>query len=157
MFCFLSQNSYEPGALLNLRAVITEYGVPLTKDTSVKAVIKMPDGTSTTVALIKVGTGIYELELKANYAGIYELVIHASGFTSRNVTFTREQVLTAGVWRGGDRPGPSSSSGNPDNNYVKDTICKLLHCLKDNINGAAKERLLKEGFNIDGFSKCFCS
>jgi hypothetical protein len=156
MKCTLSQTSYEPGGKIHLRCVISEYGVPLEKTTSVMSSIKFPDGSSGSVTLYKTAVGVYEIDLNANLSGIYEFVVHAAGFTSRNVPFTREQVVTAAVWKGGDNP-PSSTSNNPNRNPVSEAICKLLHCVSHNISNQAKERLQKEGFDINGLSKCLCS
>ena len=144
MNCVLAQNSYEPGARLTLRVALTEYGVPLEKNSSVRANLIMPDGSSSIVTLGKVDTGVYEAHVDAHYAGIYRFTVHATGFTTRNSTFTREQVLTAPVWRGGNNPPPTSSN-NPNRNPTHEAICKLLRCL-----GQSDDPRFKE------LHKCYC-
>lgn len=155
MKCTLSQNSYETGAAMSLRCLITEYGVPLEKDVSVTASLFMPDGTLNSIVLNKVSSGIYDIQLPANYPGIYVFTVQANGFTSRNLSFTREKVLTAAVWKGGDAPAPTSST-DPNQNPFQVTICKFLNCLKRTMDKGAKERLAKNGFDIDALMKCFC-
>jgi hypothetical protein len=153
MACTLSQDKYIPGATLYLRAGLTEYGVPLLKDTSVVASVKMPDGSLNSVVLNKVSSGIYEAKIAAEYSGTYTFTVKASGFTSHNLPFTREQVLTASVWKGGDDTPPKSST---ESNPMQDAFCKILACFDKNLSGNAKERLYKEGFDIDGLLRCSC-
>lgn len=155
MKCILTQNSYEPGARMHLRCVLTEYGIPLEKGASVHVKVRLPDGSSSTLTLQKGGAGTYEIQLDAHQVGIYQFTVHASGFTSRNATFTREQVLTAPVWRGGDKPPPTSTN-NPDSNPTKDAICNLLSCLSKSANGNFKEHLQKEGLHLDRLMACYC-
>jgi len=153
MDCSVSQNQYSPGALLHLRALISEYGVPLLKETSIVAKVKIPGGPLSTLVFHNVSPGIYEASMAADYAGTYTFTIKANGFTSRNLPFTREQVLTASVWRGGDNTPPKSSN---EPNPMQDAFCKILTCLDKNIDGNARERLHKEGFDIEGMLKCSC-
>lgn len=155
MNCTLTQNSYEPGAGLHLRAVISEYGVPLEKTASVRTNLIRPDGSSSTIVFSKVGTGAYEAEVDAHQAGIYRFTVQATGFTSRNAPFTREQVLTAPVWRGGNNQPPTSTD-NPNSNSTLEAICKLLHCLDKSTEANFKERLKKEGLYLDRLLTCFC-
>jgi len=153
--CTLSQNSYEPGGTISLRCLITEYGIPLIKDTSVISSYIMPDGSVNTITLNKVSSGIYETQLRADYQGVYVFTVQANGFTSRNLPFTREQVLSAAIWKGGDAPAPTSSTDTSQNPFHV-TICKFLNCLKRTMDKGAKERLKKNGFDIDSLIKCFC-
>ena len=152
----LSQTSYEPGGDIHLRCLISEYGVPLQKRSSGSASIQFPDGSSGNVVLSKTGTGVYETTIQANLPGIYKFVIHAKGLTSRNTAFTREQVLTCGVWKGGNNPVPSSTN-DPGKNNTEEAICKLLHCISRNVNSDIQERWAKEGINLSQLSKCYCN
>jgi hypothetical protein len=93
-----SQNSYEPGARFTVRCLISEYGAPLEKRTSVSASAKFPDHSTTTVPFLQLAAGIYEASLLASFPGTYEFTVFARGFTSRNRPFTREQILTAAIW-----------------------------------------------------------
>lgn len=155
MNCTLTQNSYEPGAKINLRCLISEYGAPLAKPASVRADLRLPDGSSSSVVFSNVGTGAYEAQVDAYQAGIYRFTVRAGGFTSRNASFTREQVMTAPVWRGGNNPPPTSTD-NPNSNPTQQTICKLLHCLDKSTDSTFKERLKKEGLYLDRLLSCFC-
>ena len=156
MKCSLAQNSFEPGATLHLRCVLSEYGVALAGSASVVSQVKLPDGSSGNLVLLKTGPGVYEASMAANYIGVYTFTVHADGFTSRNAAFTREQVLTAAIWQGGDQPAPTSSN-NPNSNPFHDALCNLLHCLSGSVNGHIKEKWLKEGFSLDALARCFCS
>ncbi len=155
MNCTLTQNSYEPGARINVRCVITEYGVPLEKSSSVRASLIFPDGSSSTIGFSKTGTGAYEAQVEANQVGIYQFTVHATGFTSRNASFTREQILTAPVWRGGNNQPPTSTN-NPNSNPSQEAMCRLLHCLSKSADSNFKEWLEKQGLQIDKLLTCYC-
>ena len=53
----------------------------------------------------------------------------ASGVTLRGAAFTREQLLTAAVFQGGDNPLPTSGT-DPRNRDER--LCHLLDCLLKN-------------------------
>jgi hypothetical protein len=108
----LSQNSYEPGATLTLRSIITEYGIPVEHRATVHAEIKRPDGTHFNLPLTEVEPGIFENSLKANIPGTYNCRIMAAGATLRGKPFTREITLDGAVYRGGNQP---STPTRPDN------------------------------------------
>lgn len=154
--CTKSQTSYEPGATVNLRAEITEYGVPLGKTSSVRAELKSPDGTISTIVLHKLSNGLYEANIKANYNGIYTFTVKALGKTSRNVSFTREQVITAAVWRGGDNPPPNEHN-DPNNNPTQEAICKLMDCLRRTSDKELENKFKKQGINLKKLIECYCS
>lgn len=156
MSCKRSQSSYEPGATVNIRAALTEYGVPLSKTASVRADLKMPDGTMTNVVFSKVSEGVYETNVAANYNGVYTFTVKASGKTSRNAAFTREQVVTAAVWKGGNTPPPDSHS-HPGQNPGKDALCELIHCLIKTSDKELKENMRKNGVDLERLAKCYCS
>jgi hypothetical protein len=155
MSCKLAQASYEPGAMLYLRAQLSEYGAPLQMPASVRAGVTLPDGTSTILTLHATVPGTYEAALPANLAGIYRFVVRAIGLTSRQVPFTREQLVTGAVWKGGDRLPPSSTN-DPNENPTQRALCGLLHCLGGSISTEVKERLKKEGFDIVRLTECYC-
>lgn len=156
MSCKRSQSGYEPGATVNIRAALTEYGVPLSKTASVRADLRMPDGTMTNVMFSKVSDGVYEANVAANYSGVYTFTVKASGKTSRNAGFTREQVVTAAVWKGGNTPPPDSHS-HPGQNPGKDALCELIHCLIKTSDKELKENMRKNGVDLERLAKCYCS
>ncbi|HEX9458231.1 MAG TPA: hypothetical protein VGA84_03750 [Thermoanaerobaculia bacterium] len=112
----LSQNSLEPGARFNLRAALTEYGVPVASRAFVTAEIERPDGTMSMLDLPEVEPGVFETSLVADQSGIYHVHLRANGRTMRGRTFTREQLLTGQVWQGGDQPPKQSS--DPDGKRI---------------------------------------
>lgn len=157
MNCTLSQNQYNPGATIHLRSVITEYGAPLAKDCSITASVLMPDGSTSTILLHKVDTGVYEAQLIAYMQGVYTFTVKAHGHTSRNAAFTREQVRTGIVWKGGDNPqygiSENSTSEHPT---IHETLCRFLHCFDKSLSGEARKRLQESGFNLDSLISCTC-
>lgn len=122
----LSQDSYEPGALLTLRATLTEYDLPIAGRATVLAELERPDGTMTTLALTEVDPGVFEADMTAVMTGIYQFRLRAKGVTLRGVPFTRERLLSGAVWRGGDGPLPGTTA---DPRRPDEHICRLLSCL----------------------------
>ncbi|HET6769085.1 MAG TPA: hypothetical protein VFH08_16860, partial [Chitinophagaceae bacterium] len=117
------QTSHEPGAMLHIRSVITEYGQPLRKNASVNVEIQRPDNTNVLLSLNKIEAGVFEEKISAVIPGIYHMRVLANGLTSRNKPFTREQLLTGAVWKGGNNPPPNSSS---DPGTRDEQICRFL-------------------------------
>lgn len=120
------QTSLEPGATLHIRSLITEYGQPLSKNASVNVEIQRPDNTNVLLPLNKIEAGVFEEKISAVIPGIYHMRVLANGITSRNKPFTREQLLTGAVWKGGNNPLPNSSS---DAGTRDEQICRFLDCL----------------------------
>ena len=150
MIATISQNSYEVGAKLNLKVAFTEYSIPLSKKVSVKAYLKNPDGSTEILNFVEDSNGKYSTQVKTNLSGIYEFVIKARGNTSRGTEFTREQVLTGCVWKGGDIPPPKTTQNNDD----KVNLCELMSCILGSMDRNFRERLLKDGFDINQLEKC---
>jgi hypothetical protein len=120
----LEQGSLEPGATMTLRATLREYGIPVERRASVTARVDRPDGTSALLPLPEVEPGAFEATTVAALAGIYRFHVIATGSSLRGLPFTREQLLTGAVFRGGDRP--STVSGASDD---RDRLCNLFACL----------------------------
>jgi hypothetical protein len=148
----LAQDSNEPGARVTIRAVLTEYGLPVAHRAHCRTELGRPDGTHATLAMSEVEPGVFEATFVAAQSGVYGARVIAAGHTMRGRAFTREQTLTGSVWKGGDAPPPSS--GN-DPNAGRDRICRLLECLlrqpgiahalgKAGIEAAALRRCLEE-------------
>ena len=150
MKAVLNQNSHEVGAKIMLNVSLTEYAIPLSKRASVKAYLKYPDGSTEILNLNYTGNGKYSVEVKTQMSGIYEFLIKAFGNTSRGTNFTREQVLTGSVWRGGDTPPPKT---NPKDDNKND-LCELISCILGSMDKNYRERLIKEGFDVNQFEKC---
>lgn len=115
----IDQSSLEPGALVTLRANLTEYGVPVEGRALVDVHVTRPDGSVVVYGLTEEPQGNFERVFTANMAGIYSCRFMATGTTMRGKPFTREQTLTAAVWNGGDDPrtptGDENEGGRPGN------------------------------------------
>ncbi len=125
----LLQTSMQPGAVLTVRGVLTEYGLPVGGDRAqVRAEYERPDGTSGVLGLAEAdpGSGIYTAPLPAPLAGVYRFRLLAHGKSLRARPFDREHLLTGAVWRGGDQPPPNSST---DPGADHEQLCRLLSCL----------------------------
>ncbi len=146
----VTQTGFEPGSILFLRAVLSEYGVPLAHRARVTATIDYPDKIRSTVALAESEPGVFTGALTAMQGGIYTIRFVADGGTSRGLPFTREAMATAAVWAGGNRPSdpPRDSEGTD--------WCTLLACLlsEKSITRELEERLKKAGLNLDGIRAC---
>ena len=148
----VTQSSFEPGATVYLRAGLTEYGVPLGYRARVTAHLEHPDKTHGAVVLAETAPGVFTGEWTAALAGVYTVRFLAEGGTSRGTPFTREQLATAAVWPGGNRPTDrpdASGTGGPD-------WCALLSCLltEKNISRELEERLARAGINLPGMRNC---
>lgn len=118
----LTQTSFEPGASLNLRAVLTEYDLPVDKRATVRAELIRPDLTTGIVVLNEVEPGIFEASVPANSTGVYQFRVRAEGATLRGQKFTREQGLTGAIYQGGDNPPPTTTR-DPQGNPTDGKIC----------------------------------
>lgn len=138
----LEQTSLEPGSTAHLRAVLTEYGLPIDGRATVRAEVSGP--VAATVGLAWVGSGgRYEGDLPLPLPGTYHVRVVAEGLTMRGAPFTREQSFTAVALPGGDNPppGPSGDDGR---------LCDLLTCLTK-MSAKALER---NGINPDEVLRC---
>ncbi len=129
----LSQTSNEPGATVTVKGVLSEYGVPIESDrASVKAELEKPDGTKSTLTLAETDPGSYEATFTATQPGVYPIRLLANGKSMRGRTFTREHLLSAAVWQGGDNPPPNSHNPDPEDpqhHGDPDGVCAIVDCL----------------------------
>jgi len=145
----LAQTSNEPGATITIRAVLTEYGVPVAARATCRAEVTRPDSTGATLAMAEVEPGVFEAMIPALLPGVYGFRIVAEGRTLRGRPFTREQTLTGAVWRGGDNPPPSSKD---DPNARDDRFCRLISCLLG--QRSIQEALRKAEISVDELRQC---
>jgi murein tripeptide amidase MpaA len=122
----VDQDSLEPGANLTVRAVLSEYDVPVEKRAKVVAEIERPDRTTASLSLRETDPGIFETHMVASMSGLYRLRIRAQGRTRRGGAFTREQSLTAAVFQGGDGPPPFGGSDAEGRDEAWDELKSLL-------------------------------
>jgi hypothetical protein len=147
------QNSYQPGAEIRVRALLTQYGLPLDDVYSINAEIKYPDNTVNTMALTKAAAGIFEVSFKAAMQGVYKIHLVAQGRTLRGRLFTREQLFTASVYQGGDIPVVI-----PGDDNSKDAWCDFLKCLAEHkvLSREFLSRMKEMGINWKALEKCVC-
>jgi hypothetical protein len=146
----LDQPSIEPGAGAHVRAVLTEYGLPVDRRATVRAEVTGPAG-ATTISLAETDPGMFEGTVPTPLPGTYHVRVVGEGLTLRGAPFTREQLLTAVALPGGDRP----PAGPVDDGH---RICELLECLtkvsakfleRNSIDPQAVERCLREHCSHD--------
>jgi hypothetical protein len=146
----VSQTGFVPGSELFLRAVLTEYGLPVDHRATVTSAVEYPGGGQAVVGMTEEAPGVFSASLTANLPGIYRFRIVAEGGTLRGTLFTREQLATAAVWSAGDQPSqPPGGTGT-------DEWCRLIQCLlsEKNLGRELEERLRKQGVDLDGIRRC---
>lgn len=146
----LAQTSNEPSATITVKAVLTEYGIPVAARATCLAEVMRPDNLGATLAMAEVEPGVFEANTTALLAGVYRFRIVAEGRTLRGRPFTREQTLTSAVWKGGDNPPPSSKD---DPNVRDDRFCRLINCLLR--QKSIQEALRKAEISADEIQRCF--
>ena len=111
MVTTLSQSGFAPGATLLLRAVLTEYGVPVDHRAAAKRYSSpIPAECSARSRFPKPRPVFLNAASMRCLQGTYDMRVRARGRTLRNREFTREAVRTGAIWIGGDRPPPSSAA-----------------------------------------------
>jgi hypothetical protein len=153
MHTTVAQSSYVPGALVSVRSVLTEYGVPITRGGSCIAEIERPDGSTATLGLTEVAQGEFEGSTVAALDGVYTMRVVATGRTMRGRPFTREQTRTAAVWVGGDREPPDPNEGSDrDGGEGHDRWCELVACLLG--QRSVRKALERHDVDLDEVRKC---
>ncbi|WP_137844542.1 S8 family serine peptidase [Microbacterium sp. 2FI] len=102
----IRQDSFEPGAKVLLSADLTEYDVPVERRAEIEALVTAPSGSQFSIPLAEVGPGLFEEALAADEQGVWTVLFRARGKTFRGSPFTREEVRTVAVWKGGDSYEP---------------------------------------------------
>lgn len=98
------QSNYEPGARLTFQAVLTEYDLPVEKRADVHIKLSRPGVSVVNVPMTETEPGTFEATTTATFSGIYNARIIAKGVTLRGTPFTREQLASLAVWKGGNDP-----------------------------------------------------
>lgn len=107
----LDQTGLEPGATINLRVFLTEYGVPVIQHAQVIAEVEKPDHSKMAIPFTETGPGVYEGAMIAAMSGICHFHIVATGVNYKGVPFAREQILTGAVFQGGNTPVRPTDQG----------------------------------------------
>ncbi len=150
-----AQTSREPGGTAQIRAVLTEYGIPVDGRATVRLERTRPDGTTVSSQLAETQPGVFETTFVGIDAGVHHCRVMAKGKTLRAQVFTREQLRSVAFWRGGEQPAPSSDNQHAD---PKETLCRLLECLResDAIRPELANRLGAAGFDLEALERCLC-
>lgn len=117
----ITQTSFEPGSTLMLDATLTEYGQPIERRAMIDAEVVRPDGVLVHTSLIEGPPGAFATSLVAGMDGVWRIRFRARGRTHGGDNFTREQLASAAVVLGGDRPPPQASE--------TDKLTCLLRCV----------------------------
>ena len=145
----VTQTSNVPGAMMTVRGLLTEYGVPVAGRATCLAELTRPDGSRSALSMAEAQPGAFEVSVLASIPGIYTFRVVGEGRTFRGLPFTREQTLTGAVWKGGDNP-PPTLKGDP--NGRDDRLCRLIDCLLQ--QKSVKEALQKTGIGADELRHC---
>jgi len=108
------QKGREPGATVFLEADIDELGVPLRGRARVVGDMTMPGGRTVRLSFAARGEGHFTAEFDTGRPGAYTIRVRAKGQTVRGLPFTREQLVTAAVWKGGNQPPPKDERDLPE-------------------------------------------
>ena len=150
------QNSFEPGASVQLYASLIQSGIPGVINGYVWAEVRSPNGTKINLPLEGTGAGEFMASYNTSVSGIYQFRIRAIGTSLAGQKFTREKTLTVAVWHGGNSTLDPSRSPKATEAY----LCELLQCLLRK-NGAItvelEKRLEAMGFNLAQAKECFGS
>jgi hypothetical protein len=146
----LRQDGFAPGDEVHLTARLWQYQLPLGVPATVWADVVAPDGSRAVLPLARQATGDYRGALITTRPGVHRFVVRAAGRTTGGARFTREKVLTAGVWAGGNRPYDPQTGGEDRKE------CTMMLCVLDAI---AKSRELQEyakrlGIDLDELRRC---
>ncbi|MFN0106419.1 MAG: tyrosinase family protein [Bryobacteraceae bacterium] len=149
MDAVLRQDGFAPGAVVHLTANLSEYRLPLLNDAHVWAGVIEPDGGSATLNFSRTGKGAYAADWPTNRPGVYKFTIHAEGYTSGNARFTRETLLTAGVWAGGDKPYDPQTGSDGDG-------CEWILCLLEQVakSKCLQDRMKEMDIDVTVLRKC---
>lgn len=151
-----TQSSFVPGATVTLRAVLTEYGIPIDHRATVRVEVVRPDSTTSVVQLAEIEPGVFEAGSTAPMQGVYRYRFIGEGTTLRWRPFRREHLATVGVWVGGDRPPDVPGDDRPGGGTTD--WCELITCLRRSgaLSDELVERWRKQGVDIDALHKCLC-
>lgn len=155
----MHQSSWEPGARVQLSASLVQSGLPLESEATVWAEWTRPDGSLGKVPLKRIEPGAFEGEFDAMQVGTHRLRLRAFGHSRSGLPFSRERLLTAAVWQGGNQD--ASAAADPHRgNRAGDTnqwLCGLLDCLLASggvIDPNLEKRLKESGFHLEHVRRC---
>jgi len=142
------QESLKPGATISLFASLTEYDIPLSSNATVWAQITTPDQNTFDLRFQKINAATHSASFNTSLPGVYFCHLRVEGFTSKGMPFTREKILSAGVYYGDYNPLPQSK---PD-----EVICQLIQCLLSEkaLSRPILKRLAELGIDVKELKEC---
>jgi hypothetical protein len=144
---FVSQASYEVGAVALISASLLEYDQPPRGRATVWAEVQRPGGGDI-VPLTLGAYGRYATAYAMPVPGVYAFRVRARGETMKGTPFEREQTLTAIATPSGDRWSPDDPR--------PDTFCEFLACVRR--SGALDDNILKRlqaiGLDVTRLLRC---
>jgi len=162
----VKQDSFEPGARIEVYASLAQSGIPLEHSGHVWVEVTRPNGQTATITMNEFDAGQFVGSMIAPVVGVYRLRVRARGTTTRGEPFSREKTLTAAVWRGDPVSQPEGEgSGEGTNGESTDRgecLCQLLVCLlrREGVISEELEKRMREfGINLEVARKCvagFC-
>lgn len=154
----LDQTSLEPGATVTVRARLAQSGLP-SVGAAAWAEVTRSDGSALRVDLTANATGEFSATFTADRSGAYHVRVRARGRTRLGNPFTREQTLTAAVWRGGDRFAEPASTLGGSFGHGNGCACEVLRCMLENglFDERGQERLREQGIDLDVALKCLAA
>ena len=145
------QTSRRPGASANVRAALSQAGIPLGYRARVWADVTGPNGQQTRIGFDPDGEGTYRATVPTPSAGVYRLLVRSAGSTFGGTRFTREALRTLAVWnRGDDTDYPRSPDSGKGNRHPD--ICGLLTCLLR--DRSVVKALTAQGYDPASMLKC---
>jgi hypothetical protein len=152
----LTQSGYDPGSTFTIRAMLTEYDVPIDRRAAARAHLEYPDHTTAVLPLNEIRPGVFEGTTTATLPGIYRVRVLANGVTYRGTSFTREELRTAAVFHNIDWPPIQPGVG-----ITRPDLCQLVTCLLSdkNLSSNVESTLRERGINWQTIRDCldqFC-
>lgn len=121
-----TQFSHAPGSSLDVRATLTDSGVPLERRAFVSMVVTKPDGSQDTVTLNESEPGVHRATMPLTQVGLYSLLIKGRGQSFSGKPFTREELRTAATWI--DQTGSTGPGGV--GGYDRKLVELIIRCCR---------------------------
>lgn len=141
------QDGHAPGSAVDIRATLTDSGIPLAWQAAVTVDVTLPDGAAQRVPLQEIEEGVHAVSLPLTQLGHYPMLVRAQGHDLGGLPFTREEVRSAATWVAPEEQDPAPTGGLGTGAW-----CELVLCLLE--DDRAGNALAKQGVNIDGVREC---
>lgn len=120
----VDQSGFISGSSVQLKTLLSEYGIPVEHRASCVAEISRPDGTRFDLDMVETEAGEFEATFNTSVVGIYTIRFVANGATLKGKPFTREQTRNAIA----QRQKSIGENGHPNGTITpgKDGIAELI-------------------------------